>query len=274
MSFLKAILLGILQGLTEFLPVSSSGHIMLFSEILNMDLEGGVLSAFTVTLHAGTLMAVGLWYIKPLLYMLAHPIKSDLKWLVVATLPTVIYALILKWTGLETTLDACARGMLPYAFLLTAVFLLLCDGIAKNRRIARNTHSSVRFTDALRMGLMQCIGTFSGVSRSGSTLTGGIASGLERRKAADFCFLMSVPASCGAIVLECGEAFENPASVELLKQNLLPVIAGVLAAFLVGMAAIALMLKLVKKTKLKWFSLYLLLLAVLVIVNDFVGIWA
>lgn len=273
MSFLKAILIGIFQGLTEFLPVSSSGHILLLNEIFGLELEGGALSAFTVVLHAGTLLAVCLWYIKPLCYMLAHPIRSDLKWLIAATIPTVAYALILKAAGWDEVIDACARQMLPYAFLLTAVFLLLADGIAKNRRIAKNTHKNVRFGDALSMGLMQCVGTFAGVSRSGSTLTGGLASGLERKKAADFCFLMSVPAICGAVVLECGDAFANPEAVKVLTGNIPQVAAGVIAAFLVGMAAIAFMLKAVKKIRLKWFSLYLALLAALIIVNDFVQIW-
>ena len=121
-SWLSAILIGLFQGLTEFLPVSSSGHIMILNEWLNVNLEGGALQLFTILLHVGTLFAVLIMYRKAIIEMIRHPLKSDFKWLVVATVPTVVYALALKVTGLEDTLDGLARTLLPWMFFVTGIF--------------------------------------------------------------------------------------------------------------------------------------------------------
>lgn len=270
LTFLKSILLGIFQGLTEFLPVSSSGHVMIFSEIFGLEMEGGMLGTLTVLLHLGTLLAVVIVYFKQLLHMIAHPIKSDLKWLVVATIPTVLYALFIRATGWDTVIDETARELLPFAFLLTALLLVLADGIAKNRKIAATTHKKVRFGDALGMGLMQCVGTFTGVSRSGSTITGGLSGGLDRNSAANFAFLMSVPAILGAAVLEGYDALKGGEIAAVMSASAPMVIAGIIAAFVSGLLAIKLMLLAVRKLRLKWFSLYLVLLAGAILVNDFV----
>lgn len=270
LTFLKSILLGIFQGLTEFLPVSSSGHLMLLGEIFGLDIESAAVSSFTVFLHLGTLLAVVIVYFKQLINMVAHPIKGDLKWLVIATLPTVIYALFIKATGWEVVIDETARDLLPFAFLLTAVLLVLADGIAKNRKIAKTTHKTVRFSDSLGMGLMQCVGTFSGVSRSGSTITAGLACGLNRTSAADFSFLMSVPAILGAAVLEGYEMLGNGELAACITSSAPMVTAGILAALVSGLIAIKLMLHMIKKLRLKWFSVYLVLLAAVILVNDFV----
>ncbi len=270
LTYLRSILLGILQGLTEFLPVSSSGHIMLLSEIFGIEMEGQVLRAFTVMLHLGTLLAVLIFYCKRVVQMLAHPIRGDLKWLILATLPTVAYALLLKATGWDEVIDACARRLLPYAFLFTALILLLSDGIAKSRHEAKTTHSRVKFKDALSMGLMQCVGTFAGVSRSGSTITGGLATGLSRRSAADFSFMMSIPAIVGAALLDGYGLYKDGQLSVITGSNLPLILAGVAAALVSGLVAIKLMLLLVKKSRLKWFSLYLTLLALTVLANQYV----
>lgn len=276
LDFLKSILLGLFQGLTEFLPVSSSGHIMLMSEIFGLDMSGELLEVFTVILHMGTLLAVMLFYMKQVWELIAHPIKGNLKWLIVATIPTVVWALLLKKTGWDDVVDASARTLLPFAFLLTAVFLLLADGFARSRKIARTQHKRVKFKDALIMGLMQCVGTFSGVSRSGSTITGALASGLDSKNAADFSFMMSIPAILGAAALDAWGIVKggSAVSMDMITANLGPIVAGVLAAFVSGLLAIKFMLFIIKKIQLKWFSLYLLVLAAVVLINDYVGsIW-
>ena len=270
LTYLKSILIGIFQGFTEFLPVSSSGHVMLMSEIFGVELEGAALGSFTVMLHVGTLISVLVVYFKRVWDMLRHPIKGDLKWLVVATLPTVLYALLLKATGWDAVIDNTARTLLPFAFCFTAVLMFLADGIATNRRIAKMTHKHVKFRDALSAGLMQCVGTFTGVSRSGSTITAGLSGGLQRSAAADFSFLMSVPAIFGAAVLDGYEMIGNGELVSCLSASAPMVAAGVAAAFLSGLIAIKLMLQAVKRLRLKWFSLYLVLLAGVILVNDFV----
>ena len=273
LTYFKSIILGLIQGLTEFLPVSSSAHIMLAEEIFGLKLESGLAGAFTVMLHLGTLVAVVAWYFKRIIKMLAHPVKGEIKYLILATIPTVLFVLALQYTGWDDVIDSVARTLLPYAFLFTALILLLADGIGRARSIAKASHGRVRAKDALIMGLMQCVGTFTGVSRSGSTIAGGLAGGLKRKSAADFSFMMSIPAILGAAVLELRHVLKNGALQTALSSQLPQMLAGVLAAFVAGLAAIGLMLRVVKKSRLKWFSLYLTLLAALLIVNDFVHWW-
>ena len=224
-------------------------------------------------LHVGTLIAVVAWYFKHILKMLAHPIKGELKYLILATIPTVVFVLALKYTGWDDVIDSVARTLLPYAFLFTALILLLADGIGNARSIAKSSHGKVKAKDAIIMGLMQCVGTFTGVSRSGSTIAGGLAGGLKRKSAADFSFMMSIPAILGAAVLELRHVLKSDALQTALSSQLPQVLAGVLAAFVAGLAAIGLMLRVIKKSRLKWFSLYLTLLAALLIVNTYVHWW-
>jgi len=270
LDFIKSILLGIFQGLTEFLPVSSSGHIMLLSEIFGIETTGDALSILTVLLHVGTLLAVLIFYMSRVWKLIVHPIKGELKWLIVATIPTVAYALILKKTGWDDVVDASARTLLPFAFLLTAVFLLLADGFARSRKLAKTTHKTVGFKDSLIMGLMQCIGTFSGVSRSGSTITGGLASGLDSKNAADFSFMMSIPAILGAAALDVYDLMKGSVDTAVVTDCLPQIVAGVIAAFVSGLMAIKFMLFVIKKVKLKYFSLYLVILGAVLLINDFI----
>lgn len=267
-SWLSAILIGLFQGLTEFLPVSSSGHIMILNEWLNVNLEGGALQLFTILLHVGTLLAVLVMYRKTILEMIRHPIASDFKWLVVATIPTVIYALALKVTGIEDTLDGLARTLLPWMFFVTGILLFLADKFAQYHAAGKSTHKSIRFKDALAMGLMQCIGTFAGVSRSGSTITGGLAAGLNRKKVADFSFMMSIPAILGAVLLDL-LGLEG-ASVSVLSSSIPAVIAGIAAAMISGLIAIRFMLYMIRKIRLRWFSVYVGLLGAVILIMDLI----
>jgi len=267
-SWLSAILIGLFQGLTEFLPVSSSGHIMILNEWLNVNLEGGALQLFTILLHVGTLFAVLIMYRKTIIEMIRHPFKSDFKWLVVATIPTVVYALALKVTGLEDTLDGLARTLLPWMFFVTGIFLFLADKFAQYHAAGKTTHKNVKLKDALAMGLMQCIGTFAGVSRSGSTITGGLVTGLNRKKAADFSFMMSIPAILGAVLLDILD-LEN-ASAAALTNSVGPVIAGVAVAMISGLIAIKFMLYMIRKIRLRAFSVYVGLLGAVILIMDFI----
>ncbi len=276
--WLKSILIGLFQGLTEFLPVSSSGHIMLLNDVLNVDLGGDALQLYTVLLHVGTLIAVLFVYRNEVWNMICHPIKSDLKWLVVATVPTVVFMLILKAVDLDYILEGeTARKMLPWAFLTTAVLLFLADSFTRYRSAAKTTHKRVRLTDALAMGLMQCVGTFTGVSRSGSTITGGLAAGLSRSRVAEFSFLMSIPAIFGAAVLDVYGLLKDEAgavAVTAITNSVPQVIAGVIAAAIAGFIAIKFMLYLIRKVRLKWFAVYVGLLGAVLLVNDYlVKIW-
>lgn len=269
-SYLQAVLMGLLQGLTEFLPVSSSGHVMILNEWLGADLEGGLLGLFTVLLHLGTLVAVLICYRKTIIDMIRHPLRSDLKLLVLATIPTVAYTLALKFLGWDETLDGLARTLLPWCFFLTAIFMFLADKAAQYHLAARSMHKRLRWYDALVMGLMQCIGTFNGVSRSGSTILGGLSTGLSRKRVADFSFMMSIPAILGALALEVMDIAkaDGLSGFRALSPSLLPVLAGVAVAGIAGFLAIKFMLMIIQKLQLKWFALYVGLLGAVILVND------
>ena len=269
MSLINSIWLGIVQGLAEFLPISSSAHLTLFSEWLNVDLGGDMISLFVVLLHVGTLLAVLICYRKRVWLMIRHPLLSEFKWLVVATVPTVIYA-VLK----PDSFDALERTLMPFSFLFTALILYIGEYVSRMRELSENTHKKVKWYDALAMGFMQIIGTLPGVSRSGSTLFGGLATGLTRKSTADFCFLMSIPAVCGAALLDAYEIVKSPAGFSTLGEiGGMQILVGIATAAVCGIIAIKFMLMLLKKLSLKWFSLYMGIMGIVLILNDFMFHW-
>lgn len=255
MTVLQAFWLGLVQGLTEFLPVSSSGHLLLLQKVFGISSESILLE---VLLHVGTLFAVVIVYWKRLIHMLRHPIQSELWLLVIATLPAVAAALLFD-IGPEFRVQ-----FLGFAFLITSLILWFADLIdtvsPKNKQ--------VKWYNALIMGIMQGIAAlFDGMSRSGSTISGGVASGLTRKRAADFSFLMSVPAILGALVLNLKDLFDGSAA--LVIDNPLPVAVAVITSAVFGLVAIKFMLAIIRKVKLSWFGLYTAVLGILVLIDTY-----
>ncbi|MBQ2202654.1 MAG: undecaprenyl-diphosphate phosphatase, partial [Clostridia bacterium] len=210
MIFLIAILLGLVQGLCEFLPVSSSGHLFLVSKLTSGAVgEGYFGSFFTVMLHVATLIAVLFVYREQVLSILRHPIQKLTLHLIIATLPTVAFALILKkFDALDSWLDE--GNFVGVSFLLTAAFLTVSELLSRRRK-PRKSLDTMRWIDALAIGGMQAIGVLPGVSRSGSTIAGALGMRLDRKSAADFSFLMSIPAILGGLVLELYKMIKAPA---------------------------------------------------------------
>ncbi len=259
MSIIQAFVLGLVQGVSEFLPISSSGHLMLAQSLMGISGEGMTLE---VLLHVGTLVAVVAVYWKRIWHMICHPLTSELWLLVIATIPAVLTKVLL-----DDLLDAAFSGAyLGISFIITALLLTLADYLVK---IRKPKHKNPTWKDALIMGGVQgTLGILPGVSRSGSTLTGGLASGLTRKSAADFSFLMSIPAILGALVLELGSVFDG--TVVQNSGGILPVIVGVVSAALFGFLAIRFMLYVIQKISLKWFALYTALLGILVGLDQYV----
>lgn len=264
MSIWVAMLLGLVQGLCEFLPVSSSGHLLLLSKIFGIT-EGAMF--FSVMLHLATLVAVIIVFWKQVSRLICRPFSRPVLMLVVATVPTVLAALLFKKIEpFKTFYEAAENGAyLGYCFLLTSVFLLLSDRVRRPRESQRKI-KNMKFTDALIIGGMQGVGVLPGVSRSGSTITGALIAGLDRRAAADFSFLLSIPAILGGAVLEIPDAIEEGVA----GLHWTSVFAGMLVAGLVGYFAIRLMLAAIKKKKLWGFAVYTGLLGVLVLVDQFI----
>lgn len=260
MSLFIALLLGLVQGLAEFLPISSSGHLLLLEKIFGIT-DGGYF--FTVLLHLGTLAAVLFVYRKRIIEMIAHPVKQwhYWVWIIVATAVTVVMAL-----AFDDYIDAAGSGrVLGFCFLLTAVLLLLAD-MLRARFDCRVTVPTMKWYHALLIGFMQGIAILPGVSRSGATITGATACRLKREDAAEFSFLLSIPAILGGAVLEIPKALrEGTANVGAVS-----CIIGIVAAAVSGYFAVRFMIRLITKRSLKWFAVYTAVLGVLVLADQYI----
>lgn len=249
MQIWQAIVLGTVQGLTEFLPVSSSGHLVLLQRLMEIDF-GGTELLFDVLLHLGTLFAVVIVYFKKVLRMISHP-KPFLFYLIAASIPAALVGFLLG--------DAIERyfyggRFLSLGFALSALLLSLAQMRTERAGICK------KFTlrHALCMGVGQAIAVLPGVSRSGTTLSAGVLFGGKREEVADFSFLMSIPVIFGSALFECVSLFSEG---KVSSFDPVPVFAGMACAFLFGLLAIKFFLKLVKKGNLKPFIFYLLLLS-------------
>ena len=276
MSYIEAVILGLVQGLSEFLPVSSSGHLALLQNIFGVEADKIVL--FTVLLHVGTLVSVFMVYWKDIQELIielgltikdiftgkglrlgARPVRKLGVMIIVATIPTGIIGLLFNdfFESLYQNLVAIAVG-----FIFTGFIMFLAEHMGSADKGIRE----MKFRNALAVGVMQGIAICPGVSRSGSTLVGGLGSGLKREFAVKFAFLISIPSILGSVVLELPDAIKEGIDPGLLG----PVLAGMIVAAVSGVFAIKAMIKLVSNKKLSYFSYYVWVLAACVLVYSFV----
>ena len=245
-----AIALGVVQGLTEFLPVSSSGHLVLWGHYLGFA-EPKV--GFDVFVHFGTLLAILLYFRRDVINLVRAPFAGSrpgaaedrrlLLWLAVSTVVTAAIALALEdWIDLLFGCPLSAAVML----LVTGNMLLLSDTFPSGQRAC----SQLGLKRSTALGLAQTFALFPGISRSGTTIVAGLAAGLRREEAARYAFLLAIPAIGGATVLKFKDMLADPA-ISPLAYAL-----GGLAAFLSGYAVISLLLRLVRRQKLRYFSYY------------------
>ena len=275
MNIIQAIVLGVAQGLGEFLPISSSGHIELAQRLMGMDLSqdgADPATLLTVMLHLGTLIAVIVVFWQEWIGIFKDKIVKSrlLGLLILASVPALIWKMALsKVLHMEE-----GKGFLGLAFILTGIFLLIAEKISHRGRHSQG-ESTVRPRNALIMGCMQALAMMPGVSRSGSTILGGVGSGLNKKAAIRFSFLMSAPAILGGFLLEFKDALEPNAAgvrgIDFLKGNMIPVAVGVVCAAVVGYFAIRFMLKLIERVSLNWFALYMIVLGVAVIALQLTG---
>ncbi len=265
MSIIKASVLGIVQGLAEFLPISSSGHLNLLEILMNVQMEQQLL--FNILLHVGTLVAVLVVFWREWLHMILHPIKDKtLLLLVIASLPALAAKLLLG-----DKLDELITGsaLLGISFLFTGFLLALTQWVSQRNQTIRRETGEVGVLHALVMGVLQAIGILPGVSRSGSTIFGGVASGLDRMTAAKFSFMMSMPAILGSFLSEGYDAYKAGTLVQ--SENLLAFLVGMVFAAVSGYLAIRFFLKIITKVSLHWFALYVVLLGIAVIFMQGIG---
>lgn len=250
----QAMILGLVQGFTEFLPVSSSGHLILVRQLMGLNGEGT--SAFNlifdVMVHLGTLVAVVLVLYKDILGLFKKPFKRLLM-LVVASVPAVIVGFTCK-DYIEQYFSTATY--LCFFFLFTAVIMLVSEILAKRNKSPKE----LGWGGAIAMGIMQGVGVFPGVSRSGSTIFGGTVMGTDSKKVATFSFLMSVPIILGSLLLS---VIDVAKAGTIGNIDWFCIVVGAMAAFASGYFSVRVMLRLIAKANFKWFSLYLFIIAIL-----------
>ncbi len=260
-SWWEAIILGIIQGFAEFLPISSSGHLKLTETIMGFEEMPRI---FDVCLHIGTLLAVFIIFRKDLLSIIKQPKQKLTQLIIAATVPTVIIAV-----ALEALLDdGFSSAFLGYGFMITGILLYTMEMIPKT--YAKKDLEQTTWLDAVKVGCVQGIATISGISRSGSTIAGGVFFGLDRKFLARFSFLMSIPAILGAFCWDVLKLIIKNDEVSAVTITWLPTVLGMIAAFLVGYCAIRYMLKLIANKSFKPFAIYTFALGFLVCLDKFV----
>ena len=260
MGLLEAIILGIVQGLTEFLPVSSSGHIEIAKVLLGSSQEKNLL--MTIVLHAATALST--------IFVFREDIKEIIRGLLQFTwnkefqfsLKIIISMIPATLIGLffENEIELLFSGQILFVgcmLIITGLLLFIAD-------TTKNTNQNVNFFHALIIGVSQAIAILPGVSRSGATISTSVLLGIDREKAARFSFLMVVP-------LILGKMGKDIISGDILIESasLIPLLTGFTAAFITGLFACTWMIQLVKKSKLKYFSFYCFLVGTVSIISIF-----
>lgn len=271
MTYLQAAILGIVQGLAEFLPISSSGHLALLQYFFGVESDSVLL--FTVMMHVGTLVSVFIIYrkdiwalLKELCYTIkdlctgkgprinANPMRRMGFMIIVATIPTAFIGLLFEdfFESLYASIVAIAMGL-----IFTGIILLVAERMGRSDK----GPMEMKWRHAIFIGIMQGIAICPGVSRSGSTLFGGLIAGLKREFAVEFAFLISIPSILGSVILEMPKAIAGGADASMIG----PIILGVILAMISGIVAIKAMIKVVTGKRLFGFSIYVWLVAAAVL---------
>ncbi|NLD38121.1 MAG: undecaprenyl-diphosphate phosphatase [Desulfatiglans sp.] len=269
MDILSSIFLGVIQGLTEFLPVSSSGHLVFFQNLLGFK-EPEIL--FDVALHLGTLLAVFIFFRADLM-LIVLDIKGYLSdiisgketvssikkrphalfalWVIIGTIPTSIIGFLFK-DMLESLFGKVQLVglMIIVTGIIVGISRLIPQSYMKKNRLG--------FVSAILIGIAQGVAIIPGISRSGSTIVCGLLCGMERELAARFSFLLSIPAILGALVVQLS-------SHELHTIAFTPMITGFIVAAISGFLALKILMKMVKRGNLSWFAPYCWLIGLIVI---------
>ncbi|MDO1512546.1 undecaprenyl-diphosphate phosphatase [Maribacter confluentis] len=262
MDTLDAILLGIIQGLTEFLPVSSSGHLELGKAILGDNSLQEESLLFTVVLHFATALSTivvfrkDIWEIISGLFQFKWNEESQFSVkIIISMIPAVIVGLFF-----EEQLEAFFGGNIRFVglmLIITAVLLYFADK-------AKDTQKKVSFGNAFIVGISQAIAMLPGISRSGATISTSVLLGVDKSKAARFSFLMVVPLIFGKIAKDLMSGDLN-----FTGENNVAMGAGFIAAFIAGLAACTWMIKLVRKSKLSYFAIYCLIVGLIAVIYGF-----
>ena len=287
MTFIQSVFLGIIQGITEFLPVSSSGHLSILRNLFGIRTDGGLL--FDVMVHLGTVIAICVVFRRDVLRMIGETIRmvSDI-WangsvlihnkkekdarrykkilhnnyrrfvvmVLCATIPTAVIGYAARDLVTLASDSLLAPGI---GLILTAVFLIIADVSENGKKIPKD----ISFTNSFLVGIAQGISTLPGLSRSGTTIAACLISGYDKRFAVKYSFIMAIPAILGAACMEIGQAFSGGVSLSQFFIYL----AGALTAGVVGYFSCRKMLTIVRKKKFRGFAIYCLILGSISIIG-------
>ena len=270
MSWWQAILLGLVQGLTEFLPVSSSGHLMIFKELLGVDGEGFL--DFTVTVHFATVLATivvfwkAIWQLLKGFFKFQYNDETDYVCkILVSLIPVALVGVLFK-----DQVDALFSGALwqvGVGLCITACLLWVSDSAGKRFKVpvAKDQRNGISYWQAFVVGVAQAFAVAPGVSRSGSTIATGLLTGVKRENMAQFSFLMVLIPIIGEQTLDLLKTAMGSEPVAAGAGSLALAL-GFVAAFVSGLFACKVMIAVVKKAKLMWFAAYCLLVALLIFI--------
>ena len=263
MDWLQALLLGLVQGLTEFLPVSSSGHLAIGKALLGVESGGDLV--FEVTVHAATVLATivvfrkQIWKLLCGLFKFKYNDETDyIAKICLSMVPVLIVGLFFK-DQVEAAFDSML--VVGIALIVTALLLAFSDWMSGRWKETREYRNGISFWQALVVGVGQAFAVIPGLSRSGTTISTGLLCGVKRQNMAQFSFLM-------VLVPILGEAFLDVVGGDFTASStgVLPLLVGFAAAFVSGLFACKVMIALVRKAQLKWFGLYCLLVGLAVLI--------
>lgn len=278
MNILQAILLGIIQGLAEFLPISSSGHLAILQNLFHIETDTGLL--FDVLLHIGTLTSIFIVFWKdiaklileffgiitdfirrfrdPDLIVLSSAYRKFVLLIIVSSIPTAIIGFL----GRDLVAYACTTLLLPgIGLIITSVLLFICDRIADGRKGIKK----ITYLNAFEIGIAQGIATMPGISRSGATISVCLMLGIKKETAVKYSFIMSIPAVMGAALLELKDA----AGTSVSGMTVIAYIIGMVVAAVVGYFAIRIMINVVRRKRYLYFSIYCLVIGLVAIIGHF-----
>ena len=288
MTVFQSIILGLIQGIAEFLPISSSGHLQVVQKLFKLD---EVPLLYDIILHVATLLAVCIFFRKKIAnlfcvlyrWILKKPEPNSIdetdfisgtdergrKAIIAVLISTLVTGVIGIFTKKLIDNDQISIKITCAGFIVTALLLIFSSLLEKfsaktmTQKKELQQQKGISALQAVIIGIMQGFGTLPGISRSGSTIAGAQLSGVKRETAGEFSFIISIPAILGAFVLELKDFLETKTEQTL---NIVAVIAGSLSAFVFGYLALAFLMKIIKKGKLEFFACYLIPLGILGII--------
>lgn len=271
MNIISVIILGMIQGVAEFLPISSSAHLIIFRDLFGIgaNIPKDVALTFDIALHLGTLLAIGLFFFKDFIAMINKGFTKGIKdkegkilwYLVAATIPAAIAGLLF-----EDIIENIIRGnfyIIAIALAIMGIIIFITDKYSKNSREVKD----MSLKDALIIGCSQTLALIPGFSRSGTTIATARTLGIERENAAKFSFYLSAPVVCGAVVLE----LLDKATWTIIMAEPLTFILGILISFITGMICIKWLLKYIQKHNFKIFMIYRIAIAIVVLLCTIIG---